>query len=70
MYIFDPEEGGRRRALMRDKATGLSNDAKQAIGSKSRDLRNRAQGLLHEAKSGLPTETRESAFEGGERVYE
>jgi hypothetical protein len=51
MYLFDPNGGGRRRALIRDKAVGLSNDAAAAIGSKSRDLRNRAQGAIHEAKS-------------------
>jgi hypothetical protein len=51
MYLFDPNGGGRRRALMRDKAIGLSNDAADAIASRSRDLRNRAQGVLHEAKS-------------------
>ncbi len=51
MFIFDPKGGGRRRALVRDKAVGLSNDATKAIGSKSRDLRNRAEGLMHEAKS-------------------
>ena len=51
MYLFDPNGGGRRRALIRDKAVGLSNDAADAVASKSRDLRNRAQGVLHEAKS-------------------
>ena len=70
MYIFDPEEGARRRALMRDKATGLSNDVKHKIGQKSRDLRNKAQGLLHEAKSVLPAENSESPFEAGEKVFE
>ena len=70
MYIFDPEEGQRRRALMRDKASGLSNDAKQAIGKKSRDFRNRAQGLLQEAKSKLPAENSDSPFEAAEQVFE
>ena len=71
MYVFDPDEGSRRRAQMRDKAVGLSNDAKEAIGKKSRDLRNRAQGLLHEAKSALPSgENSEPAFDAGERVFE
>jgi len=51
MYLFDPSGGGRRRALIRDKAVGLSNDASDALGSKGRDLRNRAKGVLHEAKS-------------------
>jgi len=71
MYVFDPDEGPRRRSLMRDKAVGLSNDAKDAIGKKSRDIRNRAQGLLHEAKSAVPSgENSEPAFDGGERVFE
>lgn len=51
MYLFDPNGGRRRRALIRDKAVGLSNDATEAVGSKARDLRNRAKGVIHEAKS-------------------
>lgn len=51
MYLFDPNGGPRRRALMRDKAVGVSNDATEALGSKARDLRNRAKGVVHEAKS-------------------
>ena len=51
MYLFDPRGGRRRRALIRDKAVALSNDAREAIDKKSRDLKNRAQGLMHEAKS-------------------
>jgi hypothetical protein len=70
MYIFDPEEGGRRRAQIRDKAVGLSNDAKQAISSKSRDIRNKAQGLLQEAKTKVPVENSDSPFETAERVFE
>ena len=31
MYLFDPDRGRTRRALMRDKAVGLSNDAKDAL---------------------------------------
>lgn len=49
MYLLDPDRGRRRRALLRDKAKGLSNDALKAASRKSHDLRNRAQGLLHEA---------------------
>lgn len=54
MYFFDPNGGRRRRALVRDKAVGISNDVRDSIGSKSRDLRNRAKGLVHEAKSLIP----------------
>lgn len=53
MYLYDPKGGRRRRALIRDKAVGLTNDAREAIGKKTRDLSNRAQGVVHEAKSML-----------------
>ena len=59
MYIFDPEKGNSRRALIRDKATGLSNDAKDAISGKAEDLSNRAKGLLYETKSAI-TEDKEN----------
>ena len=50
MYFLDPDRGARRRALVRDKAVGLKNDAEWAISGKVKDLKNRAQGLAHEAK--------------------
>lgn len=53
MYLYDPKGGRRRRALLRDKAVGLTNDAREAIGKKSKDLSNRAQGAIYEAKSML-----------------
>ena len=51
MYLFDPNAGNRRRALIRDKAVGLSNDAKDAFNKTATDLSNRAQGVMHNAKS-------------------
>ena len=54
MYLYDPNGGRRRRALIRDKAVGVSNDLRQGIESRSRDLGNRAKGLIHEAKSIMP----------------
>jgi hypothetical protein len=54
MYLFDPKGGGRRRALIRDKAVGLSNDIGDMVSAKSRDLSNRAKGVIHEAKSMIP----------------
>jgi hypothetical protein len=51
MYLYDPKDGRRRRAMIRDKANSIGNDAKRAIDKRSRDVKNRAQGLLHEAKS-------------------
>ena len=63
MYLYDPQDGNRRRALIRDKAVGLSNDAKEAINSKTEDLSNRAKGLIHEAKSSFSSETENQAAE-------
>lgn len=53
MYLYDPKDGNQRRALIRDKAVGLTNDAREAISRQKDDLSNRAQGLLHEAKAQL-----------------
>ena len=51
MYFMDPEKGRTRRAQMQGKVTGLSNDLRQGLEGRSKDLSNRAKGLLHEAKS-------------------
>jgi osmotically-inducible protein OsmY len=51
MYIFDPDRGGRRRALIRDKAVAAGNKANDVAGKISRDVRNRANGLVAETKS-------------------
>lgn len=51
MYIFDPDKGGRRRALIRDKVVRASNATTCYVGKMSRDLGNRAQGLVAETKN-------------------
>ena len=51
MYLFDPQGGRRRRALVRDKAVGIKNDVKDAVEGTVTDLSNRTQGVLHEVKS-------------------
>jgi len=48
MYVFDPDRGGRRRALMRDKVESATNKATAYAEKMSRDIRNRAQGLAAE----------------------
>jgi hypothetical protein len=53
MYYFDPEGGRRRRALLRDKVTKISNRTVDTVESTSRDLRNRAQGVVAETGSAL-----------------
>ena len=51
MYIFDPDRGGRRRALIRDKFEAAGNKASNYADKVSRDLRNRAAGVVAETKS-------------------
>ena len=51
MYLFDPDRGGRRRALIREKAEGAANKAGEYAETMSRDLRNRAYEVVAEAKA-------------------
>ena len=61
MYLFDPEEGNRRRAVLRDKATSMSNKAQDAMSGRVQDMSNRAKGLLHETRSTLGGSSTETA---------
>ncbi len=45
MYFLDPDRGARRRALVRDKAVALGNDARRTLNTASQDLSNRAYGV-------------------------
>lgn len=49
MYIADPSEGRRRRALLQDKMTHYSHQTQKAVGRTVRDARNRITGLQAEA---------------------
>jgi hypothetical protein len=51
MYVFDPQGGRRRQALMRDKVSSWANDAQELAGKKARHLGNRARGVMAEARS-------------------
>jgi hypothetical protein len=53
MFLYDPKDGQKRRALIRDKANGLGSEARGALGKKTRRWGNRAQGLIQEAKARL-----------------
>lgn len=44
-YVFDPQQGGRRRAVARDKAVRLTRKATHFAGAASRDAMNRAKGV-------------------------
>ena len=53
MYLFDPEEGRRRRSLARDKAVHSLKKGSRVALRTSRDLGNRTKGLVAEAGSRL-----------------
>ena len=53
--LLDPEQGRRRRALVRDKVTSAANKAGDTVGKTSRDLANRAQGVIAGAGNLLPS---------------
>jgi uncharacterized membrane protein len=51
MYLLDPDQGRRRRAVMRDRlASGISR-LDDATSVASRDLQNRARGIAHEVRA-------------------
>jgi hypothetical protein len=45
MYLLDPQQGRRRRALVRDQAVRLAHEAQDTAEVVGRDMRNRARGL-------------------------
>lgn len=55
MYFFDPDRGGRRRALARDKTLHLLRESERTFDRGVRDFANRVQGLVcHTAGVLLP----------------
>ncbi len=47
MYLFDPEQGRRRRALVRDQAASRTRRLRRSAQGTWHDLRNRARGARH-----------------------
>jgi hypothetical protein len=50
MYFFDPEQGRRRRALLRDKAVHYNKEAREYADATYKDLRNRTEGVVAETR--------------------
>jgi hypothetical protein len=49
-YLFDPTQGRRRRALVRDKAYSQMKTIQDCAPGIAKDLRNRAHGLVAETR--------------------
>jgi uncharacterized membrane protein len=56
MYIFDPDKGRRRRALLRDQLISGVTHLDDAVEVIARDLAHRTQGVLAEARSAIINE--------------
>jgi hypothetical protein len=52
MYFLDPEQGRRRRALLRDQLVKWTRITRETAESQARDLRNRTIGAAHEVRRG------------------
>lgn len=53
MYFMDPQQGARRRAMVRDKANRFVNDIDGSLETAVEDARNRARGVLSEMTARL-----------------
>lgn len=50
MFVFDPEQGRRRRALARDKMVRYGNGVSDYVAGTAKDLSNRAYGVAKETE--------------------
>lgn len=53
MYFLDPDQGRRRRALMRDQMVHAAHKTGDAVDATSRDIANRAKGAVAELRGRL-----------------
>ena len=53
MYMLDPADGRRRRAVARDQVTHFVTEAEKKVGAKARHWTNRARGIVAETKSAV-----------------
>lgn len=57
MYFFDPDEGRRRRSLLRDQLTKLTRISRETAEGTAKDVKNRAVGVMHEAQKAVTSRT-------------
>ena len=57
MFLLDPDRGGRRRALVRDKAVWASRKTRDAAETTRRDLSNRLTGLQARVRNQFADDT-------------
>jgi len=65
MYMLDPVQGNRRRAMARDKAYSAKVHAGKWVDTTSRDIANRAKGVCAKT-SGMLSQSRKHAESTGD----
>ena len=65
MYFLDPEQGTRRRALLRDQVTKWTRIGRETAEGKAKDIRNRTMGVMHEARKAVGVPVGVGAEESG-----
>jgi hypothetical protein len=53
MFLMDPQGGGRRRALIRDKTRRYTRQTQTALRKQAQQVRDKARGLASEARAAL-----------------
>lgn len=53
MYYLDPQQGSRRRALVRDKAVAITNDATELARAQGRHVANTTHGVVESGRARL-----------------
>jgi len=56
MFMFDPDRGNRRRALVRDQVVHLGHEVDDAAHEIRQEVRDRGRGMIHEARARLREE--------------
>ncbi len=57
MFFYDPDEGRRRRALLRDQLTKWTRIGRRKAEVTAKDVRNRTVGVMHEAQKAVTSRT-------------
>lgn len=63
MFLFDPRDGARRRALLRDKLGKWGRVASEQARGKAEHVRNVSQGIVHDVRTAIPVGAEKAADE-------
>lgn len=70
MYLFDPDRGARRRALLRDQVTKVVSEAEDAVESKMKDVSSRVEEVVNEVRNAADDTLEDKVKDAADRVDE